>query len=175
VTDSDTGGKPTDQLVDTGLPDQKIEQRYPEQTNPPLTSVGNPLEEEGLSTTEVTEREAPISNIGLGDDHPRILIHPESSENEVSPEPEGCVKIQEPFSQVDTAKSSSIQAGDTNGNGAMTKRNASAAERPTSAASRRAPTTKEESKSILRAIWRTVFVEWIGGLISRFRGTRGRP
>ncbi|KAH7419579.1 hypothetical protein BKA64DRAFT_21126 [Cadophora sp. MPI-SDFR-AT-0126] len=129
---------------------------------------GTPL---SVSPTRVPATPFVVGNRQLGHDEDEVqkIIIPSGPSIQVHPAtPKGSAAGQNPL---DTAKSTAID----NNNTQMKSRKQPAKslpDRPLTPSSMRG---KEQSRNFLKAFWRVVFVEWIGGLIIRLcNGGRGR-
>lgn len=106
-------------------------------------------------------------------DGPAILIHPATID--VTKKVDGTHTEEPIVNGMDTAKSTSVETKTLNGNGKVKARPSAPSERPLSAGSIRSPASDKGDKNFLEVIWRTVFVGWIGGLITRICGPGRRP
>lgn len=78
------------------------------------------------------------------------------------------------FNNVGTAKSTSMET-DSNGKSNLKMRNQPTTKRTDTPTSLSSPHKDTDTQNIFEAIWRTVFVTWIGGLITRLCGGGRRP
>ncbi|KAK0128283.1 hypothetical protein ONS95_000258 [Cadophora gregata] len=124
-----------------------------------------------VSPTRIPATPFVVGNRQLGHDEDEVqnISVPSGPNIQVSPAtPRGSAVEQNPL---DTAKSSAIE----NNNNQIKSRKQPAKsipDRPLTPSSMRG---KEQSRNFLKAFWRVVFVEWIGGLIIRLcNGGRGR-
>jgi hypothetical protein len=108
--------------------------------------------------------EEQVQEIAAPADFPNITVQPATpaaSKTEFIPKP------------LDTAKSTAIE--EENGRQVKSRKNprSQSPERPITPSSMRSATRDAKSKNFLKAFWRVVFVDWIGGLIRALCGGRG--
>jgi hypothetical protein len=114
--------------------------------------------------------EALITNVGDGDDGPSILARL------ATPEPNAPQTIEATVIKgVDVAKSSAVEEPSSNGDSNVKMRNPANTERSVTPASLRPPGRDKETRNFLQVLWRTVFIQWIGGFFARLCGGRRRP
>ncbi len=106
-----------------------------------------------------------IQEITTAGDNPNITVHPATpaaSMSEFIPRP------------LDTAKSTAIE--EENGRTIKFRKNprSQSRERPVTPSSLHSTTRDTKSKNFLKAFWRVLFVDWIGGLIRALCGGRDR-
>ena len=108
--------------------------------------------------------EEQVQEIATPADFPNITVQPATPaalKTEFLPKP------------LDTAKSTAIE--EENGRQVKSRKNprSQSPERPVTPSSMRSATRDAKSKNFLKAFWRVVFVDWIGGLIRVLCGGRG--
>lgn len=118
-----------------------------------------------ISNRQLGHDEDEIQEITTAGDNPNITVHPATpaaSTAEFIPRP------------LDTAKSTAIE--EENGRTIKSRKNprSQSRERPVTPSSLHSTTRDTKTKNFLKAFWRILFVDWIGGLIRALCGGRGR-
>ena len=130
--------------------------------------VQESLDAEPRVPSQVTHRQlghddSEIEEIATGIDFPNITIQPATPaamKTDFVPRP------------LDTAKSTAIE--EENGRQVKSRKPRSQSpERPVTPSSMRSATRDAKSKNFLKAFWRVLFVDWIGGLVRALCGGRG--
>jgi hypothetical protein len=105
-----------------------------------------------------------VREIATDGDSPNITIQPATP---------AALKTEFVQNPLDAAKSTAIE--EENGRQVKSRKNprSQSPERPITPSSMRSATRDTKSKNILKAFWRVVFVDWIGGLIRALCGGRG--
>jgi hypothetical protein len=84
-------------------------------------------------------------------------------------------KIETPSTKrADVAESTSVEQP-SNFDSSLKMRNPATTERSVTPASLRRPGKEKETRNFLQILWRTVFIQWIGGFFTRLCGGRHRP
>jgi len=117
-----------------------------------------------IGNRQLGHDEEEIQEITTAGDNPNITVHPATpaaSTTEFIPRP------------LDAAKSTAIE--EENGRTVKSRKNprAKSPERPVTPNSMRSAARDAKSKNFLKAFWRVLFVDWIGGLIRALCGGRG--
>ena len=117
------------------------------------------------NSRQLGEQELRIKEIATPEEGPLITVQPATPGSSLK------TTNTDPFSKpIDTAKASAIETE--NGRSQLTSRKhaAPSPERPLTPTSMRSAGKDAKSRNFLKAFWRVVFVEWIGGLIMRLCG-----
>lgn len=127
---------------------------------------------EDLSTTTP---DVDGQNIGAGEGIPAVTVDNDSPPFLVHTAQTDPLKTEEVTpvhtNGIDTAKSTSLEESPVNNNDSNLKtRISSTIERPVTPASIHSALNSKESSNFFKALWRTVFVGWIGGLFHRVFG-----
>jgi hypothetical protein len=129
-------------------------------------AVPSPVTQFVLGNPQLGNDADPIREVSTGTEGPNITVQPAT--------PGGSSTKTDPSSKpVDTAKATAME--EENGRSQLKSRNKQpvpTAERPLTPSSMRSAGQDAKSKNFLKAFWRVVFVDWIGGLIMRLCGGR---
>jgi len=111
--------------------------------------------------------------LGHDDEVREIATDGDSPNITVQPATPAALKTEFVQKPLDAAKSTAIE--EENGRQVKSRKNprSQSPERPITPSSMRSATRDTKSKNILKAFWRVVFVDWIGGLIRALCGGRG--
>ena len=180
--DGERDDLPTKKPVLSREPSVEVKEVTPE--SPPPETVDQPTDgvyAEGSHT--VTSLETPfvvsdrqlghdteeVRQIDTGDEGPNVVVTPATPGSSLK------TRKSDPFENsqsVDTAKASAIEEENGRSQLKSRKQPSPVAERPLTPNSMRSGGKDAKSRNFLKAFWRVVFVEWIGGIIMRLCGGR---
>lgn len=147
------------------ITEEEHEQEEPLELPPASNGISKAV---GLDDIETSKSVTDVQS-----ETPAITIHPAPP---AVIKPMEAVKPSDPAPKdIDTAKSTSIETEKVNGNGTVKARTSPPTERPLSAASIRSSANDKSGKNFFAAIWDTIFIGWIGRLITRLCSLGRRP
>lgn len=143
----------------------------------PETSPPAPVEQTSSEKPHVPLPTTPFvvgdRQLGHDDEVREISTDGDSPNITVQPATPAALKTEFVQKPLDAAKSTAIE--EENGRQVKPRKNprSQSPERPITPSSMRSATRDTKSKNLLKAFWRVVFVDWIGGLIRALCGGRG--
>jgi hypothetical protein len=145
-------------------PSAPVEQPLVEESAEKPHAVPSPITPFVMGSRQLDDDDDKAHEIATGSEGPNISIHP------ATPGTSGA-KAEFTLKPLDEAKSTAIE--EENGRSQVKARKqpkSQSPERPITPNSMRSATKNAKSKNFLKAFWRVVFVDWIGGLIRALCG-----
>ena len=141
--------------------------------SPPPEPVEQASGEEAHVPSATTPFVVDDKQLGHEDELREITTDGDSPNITVQPATPAALKTEFVPKPLDTAKTTAIE--EENGRQIKSRKNprSQSPERPITPSSMRSATRDTKSKNFLKAFWRVVFVDWIGGLIRALCGGRG--
>ena len=141
--------------------------------SPPPEFVEQVSSEENRDPSPTTPFVVSDKQLGNEDEAREITTEGDSPNITVQPATPAALKTEFVPQPLDTAKTTAIE--EENGRQVKSRKNprSQSPERPITPSSMRSATRDTKSKNFLKAFWRVVFVDWIGGIIRALCGGRG--